>query len=85
MKQIGRLKALEYPSDEDLPGSEAISLLRVEYKNEGGDELGAVEIVKLSSTPPEFFGRSEATVRWVRLSRSIVEGLESELENLLPE
>lgn len=86
MRQLERLRALAYPGPEDeFSGDGGTSVVRVEYKDEQGSDLGFVELVKATTAPPEFFGRSEATGSWVRLSRTVGEQLESDLDSILGE
>lgn len=86
MRQLERLRALAYPGPEDeFSGDGGTTVVRIEYKDEQGSDLGFVELVKATSAPPEFFGRSEATGAWVRLSRTVGEQLESDLDSILGE
>ena len=86
MRQVERLRALAYPSDDDaFTGEGQTPIVRIEYKNEQGGSLGFVELVRTGATPPEFLGRSEATGSWVRLSQTLVEQLENDLDGIFGE
>jgi len=82
MRQLGRLRALGYPEAEERPADDAEPILRLEYRDESGEVVGHFEIAQRSGETAEFFGRSEATGTWVRLSHSSADQIVEDLDDI---
>jgi hypothetical protein len=87
MGRVLRLRALEYLPAGEEPRAEGestppVPVLTIEYFDDAGS-LGRVEIVKIESDPAEFYARGDATRGWVKLSASLAEQVERDVETVL--
>ncbi len=87
MGRVLRLRALEYLPTGEEPRAEGMStppvpVVTIEYFDDEGS-LGKVEIVKIDGDPAEFYARGDATRGWVKLSASLAEQVERDVETVL--
>ncbi|MGF1468966.1 MAG: hypothetical protein ACFCGT_22805 [Sandaracinaceae bacterium] len=78
---VGRLRVMTYlprdtaPEDHEQATGPQEEILRLEYRGEGGNELGFLELVRVpeSETSMLYYARTEATKSWVQVPTSAAE------------
>ncbi|MBI2896211.1 MAG: DUF4340 domain-containing protein [Deltaproteobacteria bacterium] len=87
MRRLLGLRAIEYLAPGEEPHAEGVSTPAVpvvEVECFGDREsLGTIRIVKLEGDPDAYYARSDATRGWVKLSGTLAEQVERDIEAVL--
>ncbi|MGE0791300.1 MAG: DUF4340 domain-containing protein [Sandaracinaceae bacterium] len=84
-----RLRVQSYLEGEpgsDLEGESTpppVSVMRLRFEGEDGDELGRLELSRVDTSPPAYYARTETTRGWVRVPPSVAQELEDDARPVL--
>ncbi|MCC7537189.1 MAG: hypothetical protein IT379_13285 [Deltaproteobacteria bacterium] len=85
LDRVRGLRAQEYLAPGAEPGSATsrpTRVLEIVYRT-GGRETGRLELVRLDTTPIEYFARSDVTRSWVEVPRSVATEVEQDVRPVL--